>query len=148
VKRIILNEPHRVCRWVSEQMGGQSWSAAVGIGLEEDGRIIAGVVYDYWNGASICMHVASEPGSRWMTREYLWICFAYPFNQLGVRRVTGLVPESNMAARKFDEALGFELETRLKDAHPDGDVLVYKMTRDKCRFLGERYQKRREHEQA
>lgn len=138
MKRIVCDEPARVCQFVSERMGVSSWSAATSIGLEEDGALIAGVVFDYYNGASICMHVAAI-GRRWMTRDYLWYCFHYPFNELKVKRITGLVPESNLDARRFDENLGFKLETRLTDAHPDGDVLVYKMTREDCRFLQPRY---------
>lgn len=120
--------------FVAAQMGITSWSNAVGIGIEEDGNLIAGVVYDYYNGASICMHVAAI-GKRWMTREFLWYCFYYPFVELGVKRITGLVPESNLAARRLDEHLGFKLETRLKDADPTGDTLVYAMFKDDCRFL-------------
>lgn len=133
--RTIVCDDERVCRFVSQQMNIDGWSAARGVGLEENGELIAGVVYDYWNGASICMHVAGI-GKRWLTREYLWYCFHYPFEELKVRRITGLVPESNMEARRFDEHLGFKLETRLKDAHPDGDILVYAMFREDCRFLG------------
>jgi RimJ/RimL family protein N-acetyltransferase len=55
--------------------------------------------------------------------------------QLGVKRITGIVAESNLAARKFDEHIGFVLETRLKDAHPQGDLLIYVMTPDQCRWL-------------
>jgi len=119
-------------------MGTSNWADAVSIGLEKDGELIAGVVYDYYNKASICMHVAAI-GKQWLTREYLWYVFHYPFVELGVKRITGLVPESNLQARRFDEHIGFVLETRLKDAHPDGDVLVYKMMREDCRFLGNKY---------
>ena len=52
-----------------------------------------------------------------------------------MKRITGIVASSNEAARKFDEHLGFELEAILLGAHPDGDLLVYKMTADKCRWL-------------
>jgi RimJ/RimL family protein N-acetyltransferase len=134
LKRIVCDQNERVNAFVASQMGIAGWSNAVGIGLEEDGELIAGVTFDYYNGASICMHVAGI-GKRWMTRDYLWYCFHYPFEELKVKRITGLVPESNLAARKFDEHLGFELETRLKDAAPDGDVLVYVMRRENCRFL-------------
>lgn len=70
-----------------------------------------------------------------MTREYLWACFDYPFNQAKVHRITGLVGEGNHLARKFDEHLGFKLETRLKGAHPTGDLLVYVMRREQCKWL-------------
>ena len=130
-----------VGRFVARELGITAWSAPMGIGLMEDGEMIAGVVYDYFNGRNICMHVAAVEGKRWMTREFLWYSFYYAFVELGVDRITGLVPESNMAARRFDEHLGFTLETRLKDAHPEGDVLVYKMMKQDCRFLERRHGK-------
>jgi RimJ/RimL family protein N-acetyltransferase len=65
----------------------------------------------------------------------LQFCFYYPFVQLGCRRITGLVPSVNLAARKFDENLGFVLEATLKDAHPEGDLLVYVMHKGDCRWL-------------
>jgi len=132
----IVCDSERVNAFVADRMGITGWSNAVGIGLEEDGELIAGVTFDYYNGASICMHVAAVEGKRWMTREYLWFCFHYPFEQLKVKRITGLVPESNLAARKFDEHLGFKLEARMKEAAPDGDVLVYAMFKDDCKYLG------------
>ena len=108
---------------------------ASGIGLEQKGQLIAGVKFDSWNGASICMHVAAEPGAQWMTRAYLNACFDYPFNQLGVRKILGVVRSTNAAARRFDEHLGFELEATIAGATPGGDLLIYSMTRDRCRFL-------------
>jgi RimJ/RimL family protein N-acetyltransferase len=135
LKKIITDQPQRVGEFVSRLMGNDGWSSYQAIGLEEDGELIAGVLFDNYNGASICMHVAAVPGKRWMSREYLWYCFYYPFMELKVKRITGLVPESNLAARRFDEHLGFQLEARLKDAAPDGDVLVYRMMKADCKFL-------------
>lgn len=125
--------------------GGQ-WTPGCGaaIGLEKHGRLVAGVLFDNFNGANINMHVASDGSKNWMCREYLWFCFYYPFKQLGVKRITGLVAESNLAARRFDEHIGFELETSLKDAAPDGDLLVYRMTPDKCRWLERKHHGRKE----
>jgi RimJ/RimL family protein N-acetyltransferase len=70
-----------------------------------------------------------------MTKELLWYAFYYPFVECGCKRVTGLVEEGNAAAREFDERLGFHLEAKLKDAAPEGDLLVYAMFRDECRWL-------------
>ncbi len=98
--------------------------------------LAAGVVYDQYNGANICMHVVSDGSKSWLRREYLWFCFYYPFVQLGVRRVTGAVPQSNMDAIKFDLHLGFEYETSLRKAHPDGDLLLFVMWKEHCKWLG------------
>ena len=103
--------------------------------MEEDGQIIAGIVYDNWNPANVCMHVAARPGVNWVSRALLRLVFGYAFEGLGCKRVTGIVPASNKAARRFDEHLGFKLEARLKDAAVDGDMLLYVMHRRDCRFL-------------
>lgn len=133
MKRVVTGGA--VVAWVDAINGGTPDPCACGIGLEQDGRLIAGVKFDNWNGASICMHVAAEPGCRWMTREMLFAAFDYPFNQLQARKILGLVSASNERARRFDEHLGFMLEATLTDAAPDGDLLIYSMTRQQCRFL-------------
>lgn len=88
--------------------------------------MVAGVVYDNWNGRNVECHIASE-GANWLTREYLWTIFDYPFNQMKAERITAPVVEDNSASRRFVEHLGFEQEARLYGAHPSGDILVYCM---------------------
>lgn len=135
MKKIITDQPDRIAEFVGSALDVSGFANYTAIGLEEDGELIAGVLYDYYNGASINMHVAAKPGKRWLNRKFLHFCFWYPFEQLKVKRITGLVPESNMDARKFDENLGFELEATLQDAAPDGDVFVYRMFRHQCKWL-------------
>lgn len=132
----------QVIEWVAKRTNEHgNFGCAQGIGWSKKGRLIAGVVYNDFNGVNMNMHVAAE-GSQWLTREFLWTCFDYPFNQAKVNRVTGLVGEGNSAAREFDEHLGFILEARLKDAHPTGDLLVYKMLKKDCRWIGQGFEKR------
>lgn len=141
MKQVIFGDAaisQSICTWVSERAGG-SWvqGQATAIGLMEDGELIAGVVFDSWNGASCCMHVAAAPGKAWMTPSYLKVCFAYPFNQLGVNKILGLVGSKNEAALQFDLHLGFVPEATLEGAHPDGALIVLSMTRAQCRWLPE-----------
>jgi hypothetical protein len=70
-----------------------------------------------------------------MNREYLWYCFHYPFEELKVHKILGLVESDNLEAQKLDEHLGFTLEATLKSAAPKGDLLIYSMTRDQCKWL-------------
>lgn len=126
----------RVVEWVAKRTNEfGNFGCAVGIGWEHNGALAAGVAYGDYNGVNIQMHVASDGSKRWMRREYLWACFDYPFNQAGCKRITGLVGEGNKAAQRFDEHLGFELEARLKSAHPTGDLLVYVMWKDNCKWV-------------
>ena len=129
----------RVGPWVCSRAGGfYIPGSSYAIGLEENGELIAGVLYDhYYVGASIQMHIAAEPGKRWITRENLKLAFGYPFDYLKVQKILGVVQEDNLAARNFDEHLGFTVEARIKDACAGGDLLVYSMTRPQCRFLEE-----------
>jgi len=106
------------------------------IGLEKDGELVAGVLYEDYNGANVLMHVAAIPGRKWLNRTFLYICFTYPFVQLDCRRVTGIVPSTNWDALRFDIHLGFEVEAVLKDAHPSGDLMVLRMFRENCRWIG------------
>ncbi len=132
---IVADQPERVGRWVCERAGGQWKGCETAIGIEKDGHLVGGVVFDDFNGANINMHVASDGSRAWLNREFLWFVFYYPFVQLGVKRVTGIVPSNNLAARSFDEHIGFRLEATLKDAHPAGDLLIYVMKPEYCRWL-------------
>lgn len=106
------------------------------LGLRRNGELVAGVVYEGYNGKNIWMHVAAVPGSKWMSRDYLRAVFVYPFEVCGVDRVSGYVNESNHKAQRFNEHLGFKQEARLRGAAPDGgDVILYTMWREDCRFL-------------
>lgn len=127
MKRICIGQ--FVVRWVAEKTSEfGSFGTDAGIGLQRfDGsnwRLIAGVAYADWNGVNVVCHIASE-GRNWMTREFLWTMFDYPFNQLHVERVTVCVGEGNSASRRFVQHLGFEEEARLRGAHPSGDLLIF-----------------------
>lgn len=109
---------------------------AVCIGWERSGRLVAGAVYEGFNGRNLWVHLAGAPGRRWMSREFLRAGFAYPFLVCRVHRLSGYVNESNAAARRLNEHLGFRVETHLEGAAPDGgDVLIYVMRREDCRYV-------------
>lgn len=99
-----INNP-AVVRFVARHAGADDFTANAALGMHKDGQIIAGVVFDNYTGRNIFMHVAGI-GRHWLTREFLWMGFDYPFNQLGLERVSGLVTETNTAAMTFDKHLG------------------------------------------
>lgn len=135
MKKIITGEDERVAAFVADRIGMRgAFGSCASIGLEEDGQLIAGVVYTDYNGSNVAMHVGAI-GRRWMTREFLWFCFYYPFEQMKVKRITGVVDDSNHAAKAFDENLGFALEATLENAGRSGNLLIYRMLKEDCRFL-------------
>ena len=137
MKSVIYGQDERVLKWVGDRTDEDDFGpGSIAIGLEEDNELIAGVAFNMYTKASICMHVAAMPGKRWMTKNFLWRSFAYPFIQLGCNRVTGLVREDNFVAQKFDEHLGFKREGLLRRACTDGqNMILYGMLREDCRWL-------------
>lgn len=136
MKRVITGHDDLFGPWLMERINGQ-WIPGRGstIGLWEDSvGPVACCLYESCNGASVLGHLAGT-GRRWMNREFLWYCFYYPFEQLKVNKILGLVESTNEAAIRLDEHLGFTLEATLKDAAPKGDLLIYSMTKDQCRWL-------------
>lgn len=134
--------PH-VVDWVAKRTNEYgNFGAAQGIGWMKEGRLVAGVAYCEWNGPNVVCHIASDGSRRWLTREYLRTIFDYPFNQLKVKRITVCVGEGNSNSRRFVEHLGFALETTLRCAHPTGDLLVYSMFKESCRWIGLGFEKR------
>lgn len=138
MKRIITGQDDRVGPWVAERVGGK-WVSGLcpTIGLEQDGELVAGVMYADWNGANIMMHCAGI-GKNWLNREFLWFAFWYPFEQLGCRRVTVSIASTNEDSLRFCRHLGFVHEATLTDAHPTGNLEIMAMRREQCRWLEKR----------
>lgn len=127
-----------VAPWVAKKLFARLNPDAA-IGLERRGEVVAGVVYENWNGASFVCHIAVQ---GLMTPAYLAAIFHYPFVHCGAEKLIAPVAQSNEESIKFVEKLGFIREATLSGAHPDGALLLYTMSRDACRFIGERYGER------
>lgn len=148
---MIVTQPRELIgRFVVDLTGTPGdWGQFTALGvLDNDGVLLAGVIYNHFTPWNCCMHVGALPGRSWMSRELLFAAFDYPFNQLGMRRVTGLVPKRNKRARKLDEHLGFEYEGNLRNALPDDDLIVYGMLREKCKWISPAFASRARRQQC
>lgn len=116
------------------------------IGWVEHGVLRAVVGYTDTNGKTAQMHVAAE-GNNWMRREFLWYTFHYPFVQLKLNWLIGVVNANNAKALKMDTNIGFEEFTRIPDGYADGeDLILLRLHRESPRVqkwlsLGERHGK-------
>ena len=107
--------------------------------LNGAGVLVAGVLYEDWNGANVMCHIAGE--GNWATRDYLGVIFDYPFNQLRVKRITVPISSVNLKSINLVTKMGFELESTLAQATPDGDLHLFRMWRDECKYIRGRYGK-------
>lgn len=134
--RLIYGEEERLLAWASQRSGVTYRRDAYTLGLERDGEIRAAVVFDTFSETDCCMHIASDGTRAWMSKDLLLSAFAYPFTQLRLLRVTGLVPADNEDALRFDEHLGFVREGYHPKAGPGGkDLISMGLLREACRFI-------------
>ena len=131
---------HEIGYWVAKRVnGGYFKERSQSIGLKKDGKIVAGVIYQDYNNRSIVCHIAIDGR---MTKDFLWVIFDYPFKVCEVEKIIVPVASENKKSNKIVTNMGFTEEARIKDCHPDGDIILYTLKREDCRFLGERYGKR------
>jgi RimJ/RimL family protein N-acetyltransferase len=101
--------------------------------LREDGSIWGCVAYDRFSSHNCEMHMAGDPG--WVSPAMARHAFRYPFGQLGLARVTGLVASDDDLTLGLDKRMGFREEGRMRQAlGPDLDVIILGMLRDECRI--------------
>lgn len=103
--------------------------------IRDDLRL-GGVLFYNYTEESICLHSASWT-PHWINRDMLFVTFDYPFNQLGVNRIFGMVPEDNLHAQEFNLKVGFKYVARIEGVYK-GNItcLVMCLERVGCRFLG------------
>lgn len=139
--RLIYGEEHKLLPWAQERVGVTFRRDAYTIGLEKGSELAAVVVFDGFSDVDANIHIASDGSARWMNKALLLATFNYAFVQLGLRRLTGLVPADNEQALKFDEHLGFVREGYHPHASKTGDIVSLGMLRESCRFIAPEHRK-------
>ena len=131
---------HSAGHWTAEQTKGKYFEAnSQSIGLKQNGEFVAGVIYENWNRRTITCHIAI---SGRLTPRYLAVIFDYPFNVCDVKKIIVPVDSTNSKSVNLVEKMGFIEEARIKDGMADGDMILYTLAKNDCKYLGERYEKR------
>lgn len=135
-----ITNDHSAGYWAAHVLGcGYFEGGSRSLGLKRNGQYVAAVIYECWNGKSVVCHIAADGR---MTPAYIAAIFDYPFNVCCVSKIICPVSSDNSQCLKFVRSLGFTEEARLKDVTPDGDSVLFTMTREACRFIKERYGKK------
>lgn len=133
---LICDRSPAVAAWVAERMPrtmtADEFGDCTAIGVADAGltKMLAGVVYHEYRGFDVWLSMAAD-SPAWAQRGTIYALMAYPFEQMGVRRVTTFIGKQNKRARAFNRGLGFKEEGVLKHAY-DGheDACVYGLTRE------------------
>lgn len=132
---LVLYDKERVADWVAGRVAQRvPWEGYQAFGIEMNGEIVAGVVIHQINGANAFCHIAIDKPTKMLFQLFTAVC-DYCFRQLGLNRITGLVPSNEEHIIKFDMRLGFGIEFIMKDAAPGADLVGLVMWADKCPWL-------------
>lgn len=121
-----------VAQWVAKALERQ-FTSGQGIGQLVDGSLAAGIWFETIFGKSIIAHAAiPEPG--FLSREFLWYIFFYPFQECGCEEILAPVSLDNLSAQRFVIRLGFSPKVTLEES-PGKVTIVYSINQDACRWL-------------
>lgn len=124
-----------VARMVAARIQNVSFDRYTALGVIRNGNLIGGAVYHNFVGHDVQVSVAFDsPG--WALPGTLRALFDYPFNQLGVARMTALVGRKNKRSRRLTEGMGFKLEgVHRRGLDGRQDAMSYGMLKENCRWI-------------
>lgn len=131
---LIYGHDAAVAEWVAARIphvGVAGFGPCVAVGVVRNGALAAGVVWHDWQPAAgtIQASVAADT-PRWATQRTLREVFAYPFRQLGARKVWASVPHTNTRAIRFNYGVGFRREAVLSEhVAPKVHAVIFAMKR-------------------
>lgn len=124
--------------WASVQIGCAFPDNSRAIGMEVDDEMVAVTVWNCFEEHNCLISIASDKSRRWMTREYLFRSFYYPFAQLGLPRVTVKVDEDNLDSVLLGVHLGFNFEGAMRKAAPGGRrEIIMGLLKEDCRWISD-----------
>lgn len=136
MRRLVTGPKEVIAEFVAEGIGcgvAKGNFSAIGV-VDDDGVLMAGVVYTDYNGRNITAAIHGI-GKKWMTKEFLHAMFDYPFIQAGAERITATIETFNKSSHNLATRLGFTHEATLQRAGRYGDLHVYRMFREDCKWL-------------
>lgn len=114
-----------VARFVSRALGFGLYPPYTAMGIERDGRIVAGVLFNCFEGADVHVTIA---GTGW-TPGFVRAVGAYVYDQMGCERMTCTTEQAEVV--DYALRLGGQVEGRLRNHFGKGrDGIVIGILRD------------------
>ena len=129
-----------IARWVDARIPGDHHrmphDGAVAIGFIENGKPIAGAIFEHYARWNIFAAIAIEKGHGLPRRACRALC-EYPFVQLECLRITALVASRNIRSIDFLVRFGFVYEGTMLNATPTDSHLVFGLLKKDCKWITE-----------
>lgn len=106
----------RVAAFVGERVGSIISPPYTAAGLERNGRIVAGVIFNCFTGTDVEVTVAGEPGA--FTKSFIRMVRQYVFETLGCLRISITTEQPHVI--KIAKRLGAQTEGRKRNLFGKG----------------------------
>lgn len=128
---LLIGHDEDVARWIAEGFEGLPgfYPPYSAFGYVRDGRLVAGALFNAWNGANIEITIRTEGV---IPRSFMRACYQFCFDAMGAARVTAKTKRSNKKVCRILPKLGFTHEGTLRHWYGDGkenDAIVFRMLR-------------------
>ncbi|MEM8971354.1 MAG: GNAT family protein [Pseudomonadota bacterium] len=135
---VVFGADEEITLWVSKRIPGfEIKEDARALGIIKDNELVAGCVYDGYNGVHCQGSIAAVEGSRWADRRTMFALFFYPFVTLNCKAVSACAASTNLPSLNLLTKMGFQPEALVKyAAHDASTLVVMKMYRENCKWIG------------
>jgi RimJ/RimL family protein N-acetyltransferase len=138
---LLTDRPGEVADFVADRAhapDGYENYQAVGV-VDQDGTIVAGMVFESWNRHSVNIHLAIDDPSKVALGFYKY-CFRYAFETMGCHRINAMCVDGYERNERLLEGMCFKREGVLREGWrlPDGQVVdaaIYGCLRSECRLI-------------
>lgn len=119
---------------LAERIGVHISPKARGIAVADGRGLRGGCLYDGWMPNSAQCHVLADTPIVW--RHLLPHIFLYPFEQVGLGLLMGLIRASNARSLAMAKRVGFRECYRIRDGvAPGEDLVLVELRREECQYL-------------
>jgi hypothetical protein len=127
----MLVSDDRVAQFVAAQVGGVFEQPYTCLGIEQDGKIVVGIVFNCWTGTDIEITAASVSG--YLPRRLLRRAADYVFRELGCIRLS--FTTENPAVIEMVKRLNAQLEGRKRHLFgPGRDGVILGILREEWKI--------------
>lgn len=123
---LVFGQDYRVLSYLENRLDTKLSPPFTTIGIEKDGEIVGGWLFNDYNGHNIEISVALDTQ---LTRGMIRAVKDYLFRQMKVRVVTGRCRDSNQKSISLLNRLGFHFEGRIPFYYGNEGARLYTYTK-------------------
>ena len=129
---------HEIAAWIAQRVPYVRHlepCRCIAFRRRDSGEIVYGGAFNEFRGRDVQYHAACDDPAV-LTRSRIRLLFEYPFEQLGVERISCVIAASNKRSRRVVEGLGWKLEGTIRKFYADDeDGHLFGILKSDCKWI-------------